>query len=631
MRNLILLAFTLMSFSVLYGQENRTLTGEGNNFNNPEWGAANSEVLRQTTVNYADGISIINDSNLPMPRILSNNIFDQPNTDFDNNNLSDYVWVFGQFIDHDVTLVESDNTEPIFLEIPTDDQFFSPSEFIVTARNEAREGSGTDINNPRQYTNHISSFIDASAVYGSDQERADWLRDFQGDGKLKVSEGDLLPWNTTNGELSGDIDASAPAMADDTRSLSKFYVAGDVRANENPLLIGMHTLFVREHNRLCDELRADNPNWSGERIYQRARKFVGAYIQNIVYDEWLPSMGVVVTDYSGYRDDVNPTISNVFSAAAFRLGHTLINSNIIRMDYNGDEISDGNILLKDAFFNPLAIEIAGGVDPYFKGMGTQIMQKMDSRVISDIRNFLFGSPGSGGLDLASINIFRGRDRGLSDFNTIRDDFGLPKVSSFSDFLGTAEEVEIYSNNYNSVDEIDAWVGMLGEKHMPGKIFGELIVRILEDQFQRLRDGDRFYFENDPVFTESDIAAIKEVNLHYILMRNSDIEAMQKDLFFAMPHEDIPTGPEIGTDPLSVVAYPNPVDNFTNIKVFSTEEQTAELKVFNTYGQLVQVRTVNLLPGDNNLVLDFNGEYDTGIYNVLITAGDDFNILKLIKE
>ena len=130
--------------------------------------------------------------------------------------------------------------------------------------------------------------------------------------------------------------------------------------------------------------------------------------------------------------------------------------------------------------------------------------------------------------------------------------------------------------------------MLGEKHMPGKIFGELIVRILEDQFQRLRDGDRFYFENDPVFTESDIAAIKEVNLHYILMRNSDIEVMQKDLFFAMPHEDIPTGPEIGTDPLTAVAYPNPVDNFTNIKVFSSDEQTAEFKVFDSYGQLVQI-------------------------------------------
>lgn len=631
MRNLILVAFIFMSFSVLYSQENRTLTGEGNNFNNPEWGAADSEVLRQTTVNYADGISTINDSNLPMPRVLSNNIFDQPNTDFDTNNLSDYVWVFGQFIDHDVTLVESDNTEPIFLEIPTNDQFFSSSEFIITARNEAREGSGTSIVNPRQYTNHISSFIDASAVYGSDQERADWLRDFQGEGKLKVSEGDLLPWNTINAELSGDIDTSAPTMADDTRSLSKFYVAGDVRANENPLLIAMHTLFVREHNRLCDELRIENPNWSGERIYQRARKFIGAYIQNIVYDEWLPSMGVFVTDYSGYRDDINPTVSNVFSAAAFRLGHTLINSNIIRMDYNGDEIPDGNILLKDAFFNPLAIEIAGGVDPYFKGMGTQIMQKMDSKVISDIRNFLFGAPGSGGLDLASINIFRGRDRGLSDFNTIRTDFGLPRISLFSDFLETSEEVILYSENYNSVDEIDAWVGMLGERHMPGKIFGELIVRILEDQFQRLRDGDRFYFENDPVFTQADIAAIKEVNLHYILMRNSDIEVMQKDLFFAMPHEDIPTGPEIGREPLSAIAYPNPVDNFTNIKVFSVDEQSAEFKVFNSYGQLVQIRTFNLLPGDNNLIIDFNEEFDTGIYNVLITAGDDFNILKLIKE
>ncbi|RZV55809.1 MAG: hypothetical protein EX254_11065, partial [Flavobacteriaceae bacterium] len=492
------LFFVLLSVYVS-GQENRSISGTGNNLTNHDWGSANSQILRVTNPNYADGFSTPNDAHLPIPREISNSLFDQQDQIFDSFKLSDYVWVFGQFIDHDITLVESDDSEPVLLDIPSDDQYFSPSDFIFSSRNKKMDGSGLEPGNPRQYSNHISAFVDGSAIYGSDTERANWLRTFE-DGKLKVSDDNLLPWNTESGLLQDDVDPNAPFMADDTKRLSKYFVAGDVRANENPLLISLHTVFVREHNRICETLAIDHPNWNDERIYQRARKLVGAYIQNILYNEWLPAMGVNLPEYRGYNDQVNPGIMNAFSAAAFRIGHTMINSNLLRMDNEGEEIIEGSIRLKDAYFNPQTVILSDGIDAYFKGMGTQVMQELDCKVISDLRNFLFGAPGSGGLDLASINIYRGRDRGLGSYNQLRSDFGLPTVKSFNDFTSSIEEAQTLENLYGSVDNVDAWVGMLAERHLNDAIFGELVMTIIESQFKNLRDGDRFYFENDPAFT-----------------------------------------------------------------------------------------------------------------------------------
>ena len=70
-------------------------------------------------------------------------------------------------------------------------------------------------------------------------------------------------------------------------------LAGDIRVNEQPALVGMHTLFMREHNRIWAELKKINPHWSADMFFQTARKIVIAEMQVIVYTEWLPVvMGV---------------------------------------------------------------------------------------------------------------------------------------------------------------------------------------------------------------------------------------------------------------------------------------------------------------------------------------------------
>ena len=114
----------------------------------------------------------------------------------------------------------------------------------------------------------------------------------------------------------------------------------------------------------------------------------------------------------------NPNIANVFSTAAYRFGHTMLSSELLRLNDDGSVIDSGNIALQDAFFNPGAIS-DNGIDSILLGASVQTAQAIDPYLVDDVRNLLFGPPGAGGFDLASLNIQRGRDHGLADYNQIR--------------------------------------------------------------------------------------------------------------------------------------------------------------------------------------------------------------------
>lgn len=545
-RRLLLIAFLLLSFSLIsFSQSSslskiRTISGYDNNVFNPGWGSAGENLLRTTTLGYADGVSAPAGSDRPNPRTISNTLFAQEGLIGDPLSLSDFCWVWGQFIDHDIGFTP-DGEEDASILVPAGDPHFDPMGLgravIPMRRNIYDHDSGTGAGNPRQHPNLITAFIDGSAVYGSTEERAIWLRTFEG-GKLKTSAGNLLPYNTTTGEIDAPIDVNHPEMDNPVRKTDKIFVAGDVRANENPLLASFHTLFVREHNRWCEKLTETYPDWTDEELYQHARKIVGGLIQAIVYEEWLPAMGVSLPPYVGYNPNTNPQLLNVFSGSAFRLGHTLLNSTIRRMNDQGRTMPEGNISLKDAFFDPTWIATTGSIDPFFKGMATQTQQMMDPKVIDDVRNFLFGPPGVGGLDLAAININRGRERGLPDFNTLRQDFGMRYYRRFDQISSRPEVYTALETLYGDIDNIDSWVGLLAESPMPGALFGETIMAIMEYQFTALRDGDRFYYQNDPVLSEEEKEMIKNTSLQDVIMRNTGVKLMQSNVFKSTPHSQI---------------------------------------------------------------------------------------------
>ncbi len=538
-RTLLLTVLIFSCLCFLNAQEVRSYDGYGNNPQHPEWGTAHSRMLNIVSNGYTDGISAPAGMDRPNPRQISNELFAQNGVFSNPFELSDFIWVFGQFLDHDVTLT-SNGSEFFPILVPQGDPWFDPFNtgqvIIPMSRALFDPATGTSPSNPRAHMNEITAFIDGSAVYGSDEARASWLRTFQ-DGKMKLSAGGLLPYNTIDGERDSPIDPNAPHMGDDVGMADKLFVAGDERANENSLLLSYHTLFVREHNRLCDELKDKHPDWNDEELFQHARRMVSGIIQAIVYEEWLPSMGLHLPPYMGFNPYVNPTIANVFSTAAFRMGHTMLNDLILRMDMEGNVIPEGHISLKDAFFNPPTMEV--GLEPYFKGMAVQIAQELDCKVVDGVRNFLFGPPGSGGLDLVSLNINRGRERGLPDFNTVRKDYGLSKFTSFDQITSNPDECTALENLYGDIDKIDPWVGFLSEEPMTGSIFGQTLTTVLVDQFTRLRDGDRFYYKIDPAFKTDEIIEISNTRMVDVIRRNIATPIMQDEVFVAMLHEDVP--------------------------------------------------------------------------------------------
>lgn len=505
----------------------RSMDGSGNNKQNPEMGAAFTELSRLLPADYSDGVSALSGQSRPSARAVSNAVAAQESSIPNSLNTSDYLWQWGQFLDHDIDLTEGvEPPEPADIAVPLGDPFFDPgstgTEVIEFNRSIYDSDTGISADNPRQQLNEITAWIDASNVYGSDIDRAQALRTKDGTGKLKTSGGDLLPFNT-----EGLPNAGGPS--------DSLFLAGDVRANEQVGLTVMHTLFVREHNRLAEEFKRKHPRWDGDKIYERARRMVGAQMQVITYKEFLPALlgKDALKPYRRYDKKVDASIMNMFSTAAYRFGHSALSSTLLRLDASGNEIAEGNLALRDAFFNPDILINEGGIEPLLRGLAAQPHQRVDNLVIDDIRNFLFGPPGAGGFDLASLNIQRGRDHGLPSYNDVREGLGLPRAQDFSDISSDQEVVNRLSSVYGSVDDIDLWVGGLAEDPMPGAHVGELFYEIIVMQFESLRDGDRMWYKR--MLSGKERREIENTKLSDIIRRNTDIGSeIPDDVFHLAP-------------------------------------------------------------------------------------------------
>lgn len=494
--------------------------GSGNNLFSPNWGMIEIALLRKSTSDYSDGISALatRGPNNQNPRIISNSICEFTGSKLNVNNLTDMTWAWGQFVDHEVDITETNSAEPANIITPTQQE--DP--------NEQYPGRTIDFNRsvsvlnslPRQQPNAISAFIDATNVYGFNPIRVYTLRALNGNGKLLThtsdNDEDILIYNTVG--LPNAIPTGATA--------SDFFLAGDVRVNENVLLTGMHTLFLREHNRLCDEIVVDFPEYQGkdELIFQRARATVAGIMQVITYEEFLPALlgSHGLDKYQGYDPKVNASITTEFSTVGYRLGHTML-SPFLKVGIGG------SLELRDAFFNPNYIQ-SNGVNQLLYGACQQIMQEIDGELVDDVRNFLFGSPTATNLlDLASINIQRGRDHGLPGYNDVREVYGLSRVNNFSEITSDSIVQNKLSTLYGSADYIDPWIGCIVEDHLSGAAVGPLVANIIKDQFDRLRRGDRFYYENNILLSEDEKDEIGKTKLSDVINRNTSIR-VQDDVF-----------------------------------------------------------------------------------------------------
>jgi peroxidase len=528
------------------------IDGVGNNLANPTWGSAITDLIRLAQAAYADGISAPALANDPSARAISNlvnNQADPSNTAIDyqtvdQNSLSDFGYAFGQFMDHDMDLTPDGGASFPIAVAPGDP--IGPNALPFT-RSLSDPATGTSASNPLQQVTVITSYLDLSQVYGSSQTVADALRTFVG-GLLKTSPGNMLPYDNTDYFTPDQI--AALNMANDTHAVpeSLLFAAGDVRANENIELTALQTLFVRNHNRIANQLHAAHPGWSDEQLYQEARKLNIAQYQSIVYNEWLPAvLGInALPAYRGYNPNVNATIANEFSTVAFRFGHSLLSANIERQTNAGTDIADAtgdaSIPLAEDFFDPYLLDPAGVTDPLtghtssdigpiLKGDADGDSQAMDMLAIEDVRNLLFGNGGLGGEDLMARDVQRGRDNGIPNYNALRVAMGLKPVTSFSQITSNVQVQQELAQAYpGGVNTIDAFEGGLAEDHVRGSDVGPLFQAIMVNQFTRLRDGDRFFYLNEN-FNPEELAILRGGNtLAKVIEANTDVTNLQPDVF-----------------------------------------------------------------------------------------------------
>jgi peroxidase len=600
--------------------EYRSIDGSGNNVSSPVWGSAGTLFPRLMPACYADGISVPPGDGLPGARTVSNAVCAQNASIPNGEGYTDFLWQWGQFIDHDMTLTFSqDPPEPFSIPVPAGDPYFDPEgtggmTIELTRSQYLMEGE------VRQQMNSNTSFIDASMVYGSDPARAMELRALDGSGMLKTSRGNLLPYNVHG--FPNFPDDNDPSM----------FLAGDVRANEQVGLTAMHTVFMREHNFYASMIHGAMRRLDDETVYQMARAIVVAEVQAVTYREFLPALlgPDALPPYDGYHPDVDPSIRSEFAAGAYRMGHTLLSPRLLRLDKKLRTIRQGNLPLKDAFFSPGTFVSGGGPEPLLRGLATQRAQEFDPYVVDGVRNFLFGPPGAGGFDLASLNLQRGRDHGIPRYNDAREAMGMPRAAGFADISSNPEIQARLSGVYASVDDVDFWVGTIAEDHHPGAVVGELAYRILRDQFLRLRNGDRFYYES--ALPSTLVRYVEHQTLAEIIRRNTGIrDEIPDDVF----HVEAPLLAAAVSDsrprPAAGLAtshpFPNPVHESTTLGFAFPESESREItaEVFDAQGRKVRTVFRGVLPGGAHAVSwdrrgDDAGRLPGGIYFFRLRSG-----------
>jgi peroxidase len=529
--------------ATLVQAENRTYDGTGNNLSFSFYGSAGTPFIRRGdeqlyTKEYGDQYGrMLFDSERTNARTLSNELAAQTTSIPNSRGLSNYLWAWGQFLDHDMDLTStshgvlangSGNIAVLQANDPLASPVGQPQAYIAMTR------SNFVIDQPREQINDVTSYIDGSQIYGSSATRAAALRTGGGTGaKLLTSANNLLPYNTAG--LANQNNGPTPA--------NQLFLAGDIRANENLLLTSMQTVFMREHNRLVDLIAVQQPALNAEAQYQLARKIVGAEVQAITYKEFLPALlgsaAPTVQGYS-YSSSEEATITNSFAHAAFRFGHSALTSNVALANSAG--VQTGTMTLGAISSTPNTLTNNPSLmNDLLRGAAIQRSEEIDLKHVSAIRNVMFGPPGSGGTDLAAIDIQRGRDHGLPDYNTLRDAYGLPKFTSFSQITSDTATRQALSSMYGGdFNNIDPFVGGLAEDHVAGSSLGPFFQAIIKAQFERSRDGDRLFYRNNAagLYTNGVLNAqvaslvnLNTVSLASIIQMNTGITGLQSNLFF----------------------------------------------------------------------------------------------------
>jgi peroxidase len=487
------------------GVQLRPIGGAGNNLQHPQFNAVpGAPELAIAPLNFAPHT---NDGPVsgPNARTISNVISggtgaNGVNAETDDPNISAWLYVFGQFLDHDIDLEETPpTTAAINIVVPPGDPVFAAGTVIPMTRALRSSATNTIING-------TAGYLDLSQLYGSTTAVAASLRN--ADGTLQSSgNGQYLP--VSSGQ----------------------FITGDPRVMENPELSAATILFMREHNFWVGRLRSLHPTWTGDQLYQMARAITTAEYQNIVYNEFLPVViGNILGPYRGYNPSVNAQVTQEFSTAAFRMGHSEISDTQEGLDNSGNVTFTES--LADAFFNTASVDEANGIDALLRGVTADASQATDVYAVAALRNLLF-APLPGGdvdeMDLIAIDIQRERDVGIGSLNQTRTALGMHPYSSFAQITSDPILQHALQSIYGDPDNLDLFIGGLAENHASGARVGPTFQAIIAQQFSALRSGDRFFWQNQG-FDNTTASMIASTTLSQIILRNTNTTNIRPTAF-----------------------------------------------------------------------------------------------------
>ncbi|ELT94281.1 hypothetical protein CAPTEDRAFT_182272 [Capitella teleta] len=531
----------------------RSLDGSCNNLKNPLFGRAGIPFVRLLDSQYDNGVDSLRTKgvkkDLPGSRKLSTKV--SLHQSHPHPLKTQAVMGFGQFLDHDfnftpqeTTYVDDDgvmrdvdcghdgcdSTNPACspIPVPSNDPAFN-----VDCLKFFRSVGIQDLtcsSGKREQENGVTAFIDGSQIYGSSVADSMALRD----------QSDLSRLNVTQHPFDSKLKALLPQIPTGCAMQGEYkcFTAGDGRVNEHHGLSIFHTIGHREHNRVEEVLHDLNPQWSGEKLFQEARQIVWAELQVITFKEFLPAILSAATlakydlelleegYYNDYDEEVDPSMANHFATATFRYGHSTVANEMETLSTSWDRLN----------FYKLRDVCECGIDGFMRGIVDQRSERCDRHLPVEMTDHLLLwdalSKSRERTDLFALNIRRARDHGLPGYNAYRGHCGLPKLTNFQkpDVFQDKSTSRVFRKQYQSVDDIDIFAGGISESPLAGGMVGETFSCLMGEQFEKLRKGDRFWFENPGVFTKEQLMEIRKASLGKVFCDNSDhIQVMQPNV------------------------------------------------------------------------------------------------------
>ncbi|XP_028966314.1 peroxidasin homolog [Galendromus occidentalis] len=541
-----------------------TFDGSCNNLGNPILGRTNTCHKRLLPPSYEDGVEeprrrSFSGGVLPNERVISLRALDyilprvRDDPQYNHNRMS-----FGQFIAHDITLTHtttigtsnalpdccspSTRVEQCFpVTIPSPDRVYGNRGCMNFVRSEP---CPTCQLGPREQMNSVTSFVDLSLIYGLTS---------QGNFNLRTGSGGLLrgqaPYDTARPYLPLFMPPTTQTLGDGCSQPGRpCFTGGDpLRVNQQIGISAWSTLWFRYHNYLADRInrhaRSRGERWSDERIFQTARRIAQGHMQIQVYREWLPTvvgsnilsvykLGIQRTQ-TDYDSDGDPSLWSEFAGGAFRFGHSLIQNVFKNRNYQTDvDQPEFDVPTRDAFstipnyydFNSefkfenfiAGMQRQGGDETVTSFFDASQPKQISFSFAPGVANDVYrNATESYGMDLAALNIHRGRDHGLQPYYKYAELYLSRahgrniRIQKFSDIrpFWRSECYDELPKVYRDIQDVDLYVGGLCEVSPISGSVGPTMGTIIAMQFQQLRYADRLFVSHRNVFTPTQYAEL----------------------------------------------------------------------------------------------------------------------------